>query len=84
MYDDSLLLFATAEYQVTVICDGPSCTVMIFTQDDVAFKMDEELSGSILRMSYKSHAQLQNSFVSDTRRRSSMIMRGGSSDSIKL
>ena len=81
-----LLYHETAEYKVTVVCDSPSCTVMVFTQDDVAFKMDEELSGSILRMSYKSHAQLQRSFVSDERlvRRSSVrrssVMRVGSRD----
>ena len=67
---------------MTVVCDSPSCTVMVFTQDDVAFKMDEELSGSILRMSYKSHAQLQRSFVSDERlvRRRSSVVRVGSRD----
>ena len=60
-------------HEVTVICEG-SCSLMVFAQDDVAHKLDEELGGSVLRMSFKSHAQLQNSY-SDVRRRASMTSR---------
>jgi len=71
------------EYKVKVVCES-DCSVMVFSQDDMAHRLDEELCGSIVRMSFKSHAQLSNSFSDFSKRRSSTMQQRSLSMSMSL
>jgi CRP-like cAMP-binding protein len=60
-----------AKYTTSCVAEKEA-TVLVFNQDDIAHKLEEELSGRIVRMAYKSHALQQKMFEESKQRADSL------------